>query len=187
MATINEIKTSAKLEVMPLVLAALAEKGYAATQIGGYEYAVATNQKDDNGNTVYVKIGMTAANTKATKTTPAFDPEVANAAFVAESAEKAAKAAERAVKHDAKVATDSEKREKTAALNAQRTEVLVNYIAGKSEDEAQSCGEIKANCTDLDENVTPMAIGTIMKRLVTEGKANVSTNGEDGRTRYYGA
>lgn len=81
------------------------------TQIGASTYAIPVEVE---GEVVYAKVAITAAQRTATKAYPAFDLDVAVAKYEAEVAEKAAKAAEREAEKAAKLAA-KEVKEKTKA------------------------------------------------------------------------
>ena len=92
--TATEMNTYVKAEA---VKAALNLEG--ATRIDDFTWAVPVEVDGENGKEIrYAKIAVTAALAKATKTNPAFNLDVAVAAYEDKKAERAAKAAEKAVK-----------------------------------------------------------------------------------------
>lgn len=78
----------------------------AGTQIGASTYAIPVEVE---GEVVYAKVAITAAQRTDTKTVKAFDLEVAVAKYAEEVAEKAAKAAEREAEKAAKLAAKETK------------------------------------------------------------------------------
>lgn len=78
----------------------------AGTQIGASTYAIPV---EIEGETVYAKVAITAAQRTDTKTVKAFDLDAAVAKYAEEVAEKEAKAAEREAAKAAKLATKAAK------------------------------------------------------------------------------
>ncbi len=75
-------------------------------QIGPCEFAFPASESPD-GETVYARVKVSAANYKSTEKTPAFDIEGAAGDYAAEVEEKAKAAAEKAAERERKAASKS--------------------------------------------------------------------------------
>lgn len=92
--------TTERNEYVKSTVAEMLEIGSIGTQIDRYTWAIPV---EVDGTTIYAKVNITAALSKATKANPAFNLENAVAAFEADEAERKAKAEEKAKKEEEKM------------------------------------------------------------------------------------
>ena len=95
----TEIKSTARQNVIAMLLPVLQENN--AKKFGDASFAV---PQEVDGQKLYVEVMVRTKQYKATKVSPAFDPDEAAAAWLAEKDVKAANAAAKKAAHDAKVA-----------------------------------------------------------------------------------
>lgn len=143
-------------------------------------YAMNTGVQDENGNPVYVVIDVTAKNTTATKTAPAFDYEASVAAYaewVAEQANKPTKG------EGSSTAKRNAEREANAAKREAQCKVIREWVAANmGDDDRMTATDFKAAIPEFAEE-SVMTVGTLLKQVVSDG-VTLDMETEKGKKFY---
>lgn len=125
----------------------------------------------------YVKVSVTAALAKDTKTHKAFNADAAIAEYKAYEAETALREAERANRPVRVKGPNPE-------AQARRDELDAKVAALPSFTEYTATDILNALAGQVAENVTVMAVGSAAKRLVEKGVLTLSTRDGDKKSYY---
>lgn len=143
-------------------------------------YAMNTGVQDENGNPVYVVIDVTAKNTTATKTAPAFDYNASVAAYEAWVAEQANKPAKGEGGSTAKRKAESEA---NAAKREAQCKVIREWVAANmGDDDRMTATDFKNAIPEFAEE-SIMQVGTLLKMVVADA-ITLDMETEKGK-KYY--